>query len=216
MGPNSRPKQRSRKTGPNSGLKQQLRKQQQKAAQAGIRRKAVIYQWRYKTPDGFSDLCMNSDGDCLTGLWFEKSEDTIKHVTACEEKELPVFRETCRWLDLYFEGKNPDFMPKYTIKNLTPFRRQVIEIMKEIPFGETVTYGDIAKKIAENRGIGRMSAQAVGGAVGWNPLCILIPCHRVVGADGSLTGYGGGIKNKAALLAHEEKSKAEWLCFHSF
>ena len=108
-------------------------------------------------------------------------------------------------MDTYFGGQNPDFTPAYRIMNLTSFRQEVIEIMKSIPFGETLTYGEIAKEIAKTRGLKRMSAQAVGGAVGWNPICIIVPCHRVVGTDGSLTGYGGGIENKAALLAHEKK-----------
>lgn len=161
--------------------------------------------WKYKTPDGFSDLLLNSDGEYLTGLWFEGSADGSKHTSFGEEKELPVFRETCQWLDLYFVGKNPDFTPRYKINGLTPFRQEVIEIMKTIPYGETITYGEIAAIIAKKRGLTRMSAQAVGGAVGWNPICIIIPCHRVMGANGSLTGYGGGIANKIALLAHERK-----------
>ena len=161
--------------------------------------------WKYETPDGFSDLLMNSDGEYLTGLWFEGSADGSKHTILCEEKELPVFRETCQWLDLYFTGKNPEFTPRYKINGLTPFRQEVIEIMKTIPYGETITYGEIAAIIDKKRGLTRMSAQAVGGAVGWNPICIIIPCHRVMGANGSLTGYGGGIANKIALLAHERK-----------
>ena len=161
--------------------------------------------WKYKTPDGFSDLLLNSDGEYLTGLWFEGSADGSKHTSFGEEKELPVFRETCQWLDFYFAGKNPDFTPRYKINGLTPFRQEVIEIMKTIPYGETITYGEIAAIIDKKRGLTRMSAQAVGGAVGWNPICIIIPCHRVIGANGSLTGYGGGIANKIALLAHERK-----------
>ena len=161
--------------------------------------------WKYKTPDGFSDLLLNSDGEYLTGLWFEGSADGSKHTSFGEEKELPVFRETCQWLDFYFAGKNPDFTPRYKINGLTPFRQEVIEIMKTIPYGETITYGEIAAIIDKKRGLTRMSAQAVGGAVGWNPICIIIPCHRVMGANGSLTGYGGGIANKIALLAHERK-----------
>ena len=161
--------------------------------------------WKYKTPDGFSDLLLNSDGEYLTGLWFEGSADGSKHTSFGEEKELPVFRETCQWLDLYFTGKNPEFTPRYKINGLTPFRQEVIEIMKTIPYGETITYGEIAAIIDKKRGLTRMSAQAVGGAVGWNPICIIIPCHRVMGANGSLTGYGGGIANKIALLAHERK-----------
>ena len=118
---------------------------------------------------------------------------------------MPIFDETKKWLDIYFSGKNPDFTPKYKIENLTPFRKQVIGIMNEIPYGKTITYNDIAKEIAKSKGIERMSAQAVGGAVGWNPICIIIPCHRVIGSDGSLTGYGGGINNKIKLLEIERQ-----------
>jgi len=121
---------------------------------------------------------------------------------AIEEKS-PIFEETCKWLDTYFSGKEPDFTPKYKVNNLTDFRKEVIEIMNTIPFGETITYNDIAKIIAKRHGIKRMSAQAVGGAVGWNPICIIIPCHRVIGANRALTGYGGGIKNKLSLLKNE-------------
>ena len=122
-----------------------------------------------------------------------------------KKKDLLIFKETSKWLDIYFNGNVPDFTPKYKIENLTPFRKDVIDIMNEIPFGKTLTYNDIAKTIAKKRGIERMSSQAVGGAVGWNPICIIIPCHRVVGTNGSLTGYGGGIKNKVALLTLEKK-----------
>lgn len=104
---------------------------------------------------------------------------------------------------MYFNGEIPDFTPKYRINNITPFRKEVINLINTINYGETVTYSDIAKTIAKNRGIARMSSQAVGGAVGWNPIGIIIPCHRVVGKNGSLTGYGGGIKNKIELLTLE-------------
>lgn len=164
----------------------------------------MIYKYSYKTPKEFSNMIMNSDGKYLTGLWFEDSKDSYKHTINCEEKDLEIFKETSKWLDIYFSGKNPDFTPKYKIENLTPFRQEVIDIMNSIDFGKTVTYGDISKIIAKNRGIKRMSSQAVGGAASRNPICIIIPCHRVVGTNGSLTGYGGGIKNKIALLAHEK------------
>lgn len=163
----------------------------------------MIYKYRYKTPDGFSDMVMNSNGEFLTGLWFDGSRDSFKHTLNCEENNLEIFQETSRWLDIYFSGKNPGFKPKYKIENLTPFRQEVIDIMNTIEFGKTITYQDISKIIAEKRGISKMSAQAVGGAVGWNPICIIIPCHRVVGTNDSLTGYGGGIRNKAALLKLE-------------
>lgn len=163
----------------------------------------MIYKCTYKTPKEFSNMIMNSDGEYLTGLWFEDSRDSSKHKINCEEKNLPVFNETKKWLDLYFSGKVPDFTPKYKVENLTPFRKEVIDIMNTISYGKTLTYNDISKIIAKNRGIKKMSAQAVGGAVGWNPICIIIPCHRVVGTNGSLTGYGGGIKNKVELLKLE-------------
>lgn len=157
-----------------------------------------MYKWYYQTPDGFSDILMTSDGEYLTGLWFEK------HIEEGQEIELPVFKETEKWLDCYFRGEIPDFVPKYKINNATLFRKEVIEIMKSIPYGQTITYGDIAKQIAKKNGIKRMSAQAVGGAVGWNPISIIIPCHRVMGANGKIIGYGGGISNKIALLELEK------------
>jgi methylated-DNA-[protein]-cysteine S-methyltransferase len=163
----------------------------------------MLYQFKYQTPAGFNDLLMRSDGENLIGLWFEKSVDAKKNFLYCAEKDLPVFRETCRWLDEYFSGRQPDFTPQYTIENPTSFRREVLDIVSDIPFGKTITYGEIAARIAEKHGIEKMSAQAVGGAVGWNPICLIVPCHRVVGANGKLTGYGGGINNKIALLKLE-------------
>ena len=157
----------------------------------------------YRTPQGFSDMVMSSDGEVLTGLHFVDSRKVAKG--DCAERDLPVFRETRRWLDEYFAGREPGFMPPYRIDGLTPFRKDVIGALLRIPFGETVTYGDIAAAIAKKRGLKRMSAQAVGGAVGWNPICIIIPCHRVIGANGALVGYGGGIRNKIALLNHETR-----------
>lgn len=162
-----------------------------------------MYKCMYKTPSNFSDMIMCSDGEYLTDLWFAGSNDDLKHVGDMENKNLPVFEETSSWLDIYFSGKKPSFTPKYKINNLTSFRKEVIEIMNSIPYGDVLTYNDIAKKIAVKRGIEKMSSQAVGGAVGWNPICIVVPCHRVVGANGNLTGYGGGINNKIELLKLE-------------
>ena len=170
----------------------------------------MTYKYMYQTPENFSNMIMNSDGEYLTGLWFEGSRDTSKHNINCEEKDLPIFKKTSKWLDVYFKGNVPDFTPKYKIENLTPFRKEVIDIINEIPFGKTLTYNDIAKIIAKKRGIEKMSSQAVGGAVGWNPICIIIPCHRVVGSNGSLTGYGGGIKNKVALLTLEKNDMSKY------
>ncbi len=148
----------------------------------------MTYKWFYKTPEGFDDMYMNSDGDYLTGLWFVGSKDVSKHIVDCKEKELSVFKETCQWLDIYFSGESPDFTPKYKINNLTPFRKEVIDIMNTIPFGSTLTYKDISKMIADKRKIKK----------------------RVVGSNGSLTGYGGGIKNKVALLTHEQNDMSKY------
>lgn len=161
------------------------------------------YRCFYKTPDAFSDIILDSDGETLTGLWFEGARNAALHLTEREERDLAIFRETSRWLDVYFSGRQPDFTPPCKIVGLTPFRRAVIDAMNAIPFGGTVTYGALAQTIAKARNMARMSAQAVGGAVGWNPICIIIPCHRVIGANGNLTGYGGGLQNKIALLRHE-------------
>lgn len=161
----------------------------------------------YKTPAGFDDILMSSDGDVLTGLWFKGSSDEAKHgkdnLHSSEEPCEQIFRETCRWLDIYFSGHEPDFTPPYRIDGLTPFRRDVVGEMLKIPFGATTTYGNIAACLAKRRGSAIMSARAVGGAVGWNPICLIIPCHRVIGTNGAITGYGGGIHNKIALLKHE-------------
>ncbi len=162
-----------------------------------------MIQWDYHTPDAFQDLRMCSDGTVLTGLWFAGSPDEKKHATTGIRQHLPIFQETERWLDLYFSGKQPDFTPAYTMLYLTAFRQEVMERLKAIPYGQTTTYGAIAKQIAAEKGISRMSAQAVGGAVGWNPIGIIVPCHRVIGANGALTGYGGGLQNKIALLKLE-------------
>ena len=170
----------------------------------------MTYKYMYKTPENFSNMIMNSDGEYLTGLWFEGSRDSSKHIINCEEKEIEIFKETSKWLDIYFSGENPNFIPKYKIANLTPFRQEVIDIMNSIGYGQTLTYNDISKAIAKKRGIKRMSSQAVGGAVGWNPICIIIPCHRVVGTNGSLTGYGGGIKNKVELLKLEKNDMSKF------
>lgn len=152
----------------------------------------------YKTGLDFDDILLESDGIYLTGLTFIQDDD-INITTS----DLEIFRETIRWLDIYFSGKIPDFDLKYRLLNETPFRREVWDILNTIPYGKTLTYGDIAKIIAKNRNIKRMSSQAVGGAVGKNPLCIIIPCHRVIGNNNKIVGYAGGIKNKKALLKLE-------------
>ena len=170
----------------------------------------MTYKYMYQTPKNFSNMIMNSDGEYLTGLWFEDSKDSSKHILDCEEKDLEIFIQTSKWLSLYFSGKNPNFTPKYKIENLTPFRKEVTDIMNSIEYGKVITYSNIAELIAKKRELKKMSAQAVGGAVGWNPICIIIPCHRVVGTNGSLTGYGGGIKNKVELLKLEGNDMSKY------
>lgn len=148
-------------------------------------------------------IILAADEIGLTGLWFDGEKYYCLNLDEeNEEKETPVLRETRCWLDIYFSGKEPDFMPAVHMLG-TPFQKKVWEILRTIPYGKTITYGYIAKQIAQERGISRMSAQAVGGAVGHNKISIIIPCHRVVGSDGSLTGYAGGINKKIHLLALE-------------
>lgn len=161
-----------------------------------------MFGYFYQTPAEFDDIMLRSDGEVLTGLWFVGSKDAGKHQIN-EMRELPIFAETVRWLDAYFGGCEPDFTPQYRIEGATEFRREVLGAVSRIPFGATTTYGEIAQELATRRGIAKMSSRAVGGAVGWNPICLIVPCHRVVGADGRLTGYGGGIENKVALLRLE-------------
>lgn len=159
------------------------------------------YTYHYDSPLGA--ITMSSDGDALTGLWFDGQKyfgSTLNGEN--EQKILPVFEETVRWLDLYFEGKKPDFIPKLKL-NGTKFCRTVWEILLKIPYGQTTTYKKIAEKVARQNGIESMSAQAVGGAVGHNPVSLIVPCHRVVGTDGSLTGYAGGVEKKEKLLKME-------------
>lgn len=161
----------------------------------------AAYTCSYASPLG--RITMASDGTALTGLWF----DGQKHFAANlprnhTEKDLPVFDQTTRWLDIYFHGQEPDFTPLLALSG-TPFRRAVAGILLTIPYGTTMTYGQIAAKIAEQQGAKTMSAQAVGGAVGHNPISIFVPCHRVVGSSGSLTGYAGGMERKLQLLRLE-------------
>ena len=158
----------------------------------------------YKTPNKFDDIVLISDGNVLTGLWFKNSSDENKHINNYQQKDLEIFKKTKKWLDIYFSGKNPNFDIEYKIDNLTPFRKEVLSIIKSIPYGKTITYGDIAKIISDKRGIKRMSSQAVGQAVGWNPICLIIPCQRVIGINNKMVGYGGGISNKINLLELEK------------
>lgn len=159
------------------------------------------YTTTYQTPIG--RVLLAADDTALTGLWFEGARYYALGLDSeHQEREVPAFDETRRWLDIYFSGHEPDFMPTVHMKG-TPFQLEVWGILRAIPYGTTVTYGEIAKKLAQKRGLSRMSAQAVGGAVGRNAVSIIIPCHRVVGSDGRLTGYAGGIDKKISLLRYE-------------
>lgn len=164
----------------------------------------MIFKRRYITPEEFDDLIMISDGTKLTGLIFAGSENARKPSLTQNETSLPIFDNTRKWLDEYFGGRIPSFTPEFDISSLTPFQQRVAALTLEIPYGKTATYGEIADVIAAERGITKMSSRAVGGAVGKNPICIIIPCHRVLGANGAITGYGGGISNKIALLNIEK------------
>ena len=156
----------------------------------------------YQSPLG--KLLLAADQTGITGAWFENQKYYAHSLDAEHtEKVTPILEDTKRWLDLYFSGKEPDFMPPLHPSG-TPFQMDVWDILRQIPYGTTITYGAVAKEIARRRGIPRMSAQAAGGAVGRNPVSILIPCHRVVGSNGSLTGYAGGIDRQLKLLALEK------------
>ena len=163
----------------------------------------MYYSKPYQSPVG--TIILAGDGGKLTGLWRERQKYFGGAVSdgVTENDELPVFDAAKKWLDRYFAGDKPAIgdLPLAPIGG--DFRQSVWAILCEIPYGEVTTYGCIAKKIAAKMGKERMSAQAVGGAVGHNPISIIIPCHRVVGANGSLTGYAGGIDTKIKLLEHE-------------
>ncbi len=159
------------------------------------------YTHRYASPLG--TITLASDGEVLTGLWFDGQKFFAAGLSAeREEKDLPIFCEAAAWLDVYFGGQAPDFTPALRAE-ATPLCRAVREILLTIPRGQTTTYGRIAREIAERKGLPRVSARAVGRAVGRNPVSLIVPCHRVVGADGALTGYAAGIAVKAALLRRE-------------
>ena len=161
----------------------------------------MYYICKYGSPLG--GITLASDGENLTGLWFDGQKYFADNLPEqYEEQDLPVFAQAKQWLDVYFSGREPDFTPPLSMTGISPFRRRVWEIMLTIPYGRTSTYGEIAAQIAAETGK-RVSAQAVGGAVGHNSISLIIPCHRVVGTSGSITGYAGGVDKKIALLKME-------------
>lgn len=155
----------------------------------------------YESPVG--RILLAADNKGLIGLWFEGEKYYCDNLDKehCE-KETEIIKTSKKWLDIYFSGKEPDFVPPLTPIG-SEFHQKVREILIKIPYGKTITYNDIAKKIAKQRGLKRMSAQAVGRAVGHNEISVIIPCHRVIGSNGSLTGYAGGIDKKYKLLELE-------------
>lgn len=156
------------------------------------------YIQKYKSPLGVITIVSNETQ--VTGIWFENSRFFSKALSGKYINQATAATEQAvHWLDIYFNNKIPDFTPPLLLKG-TDFRMTVWKMLLDIPYGETISYGDIAKAIAKRRGIEKMSAQAVGNAVGHNPISIIVPCHRVVGSNGGLTGYSGGIKRKKALL----------------
>ncbi len=162
----------------------------------------MTYTWNYNSPLG--KILLAADNDGLTGLWFEGQKYFAKNLSEeTEEKETEIIKEAEKWLDIYFSGREPDFMPKLKFTG-TEFQNEVWEILCTIPYGKTVTYGFIAEQMAKKRQKKSMSAQAVGSAVGHNEISIIVPCHRVVGTNGSLTGYAGGIEKKIKLLELEK------------
>lgn len=156
----------------------------------------------YTSPLG--EILLAADERGLTGLWLEgQKSDPAGLPAAHGERRTPILAEAARWLDVYFSGQEPDFLPPLHPIG-SAFRQEVWQLLLEIPYGQTTTYGALARRLAERRGLRHMSAQAVGGAVGHNEISILIPCHRVVGTSGSLTGYAGGIDKKLSLLRLEQ------------
>ena len=160
------------------------------------------YTWHVSSPLG--GITLASNGEALTGLWFDGQAyfGSTLH-DAPENRPLPIFEETERWLSVYFSGQKPDFTPRLHLFD-TPFRLTVWNCLLTIPYGETITYGELAQKTGWYGKLYRGSARAVGGAVGRNPISLIVPCHRVIGADGSLTGYAGGVERKRLLLQLEK------------
>ena len=161
------------------------------------------YKTTYNCPLG--EITLAGDGEYLTGLWLKNQKyfgSTINKHTI-KKDNLDIFNYAKKWLDRYFNGKRPNISEIKIAPAGNEFRQRVWQILCEIPYGKTITYGNIAEEIAKERGIKRMSAQAIGGAVGHNPIAIIIPCHRVIGANGNITGYAGGIDTKIKLLKLE-------------
>ena len=161
----------------------------------------IVYTCTYSSMLG--NILLAADDMGLIGLWFEGQKNFANTLPGGRiSREIPILKEAKKWLDVYFSGKEPEFMPPLHPTG-SEFRQAVWQILLQIPYGQTMTYGEIARRITKEKNTSRMSAQAVGGAVGHNEISIIIPCHRVVGTNGSLTGYAAGIEKKLSLLQLE-------------
>ena len=162
-------------------------------------KQVVSYTSHYRSPLG--GITLASNGDALVGIWWNGQKYFGKTLgrEVVQRAELPVFDETRHWLDIYFSGHEPDFTPSLLLHG-TDFQHCVWKQLLTIPYGHTVSYGELARQL------GIRSAQAVGGAVGRNPVSIIVPCHRVIGTNGNLTGYASGLERKRALLQLEQKN----------
>ncbi len=154
----------------------------------------------YSSPLG--PIVLRAEDDALTGLWFADQANCPQFSGLVPAADCPALDPARRWLERYFSGRDPGFVPPVRLDG-TAFQRSVWALLLGIPYGAKRTYGDLAAQLARARGLTRMSAQAVGGAVGRNPVSLIVPCHRVVGASGELTGYAGGLERKRALLTLE-------------
>ena len=160
-----------------------------------------MYKSFYFSPLG--KIVLLEENNYLTNRYFESQKNFEPEIKDIKEKDLKIFKETKKWLDCYFRGEIPDYTPELLLKG-TEFQLEVWELLKNIQYGKITTYKEIAQTIAKKRGIKKMSAQAIGGAISKNPVAIIIPCHRVIAQNGSLTGYAGGIKRKEELLKIEK------------
>lgn len=162
----------------------------------------MVFTSKYKSPLG--EILLAADEVGLIGIWFNKQKYYANNLPKeTKESDNPILNEAKRWLDIYFSSKEPNFTPPLHLIG-SSFRKDVWNILLEIPYGKTITYGEIAKKIKERRNTANMSSQAIGGAVSHNNTSIIIPCHRVIGKNGNLTGYAGGIDKKISLLKYEQ------------
>ena len=160
-----------------------------------------VYICFYDSPLGRMFLTCDLEG--ITSVGFENQRFSYSDTSSeYEESDTPLLKEGRRWLDIYFAGKEAEFTPPLHLIG-TAFQKEVWQILLKIPYGSVMTYGEIANEIAEKRGLDKMSSRAVGGAVGHNPISIIVPCHRVIGSCGNITGYGGGIERKIRLLLLE-------------